>query len=49
MSSTEWAIIAINGAARAAGTSYGKFVVRATAEELEEIIRSFRPPKKRKK
>ena len=49
MSESEKAIIAINGAARAKGLSYGQFVSRATAEELRDAIRTHWPREKKKK
>lgn len=49
MSESEKAIIAINGAARAKGLSYGQFVSRATAEELEAIVFRFRASEQKKK
>ena len=49
MTEREREIIAINGAARERGLSYGQFVSRATTEELREAIRKHRPREKRKK
>lgn len=49
MSDSERAIVAINGAAREKGMSYGQFVSRATAEELREAIRTHWPREKKKK
>lgn len=40
MTENEKAIIAINGAARERGMSYGQFVSRATTDELREAIRT---------
>ena len=40
------AILAINAAARAAGQSYGHFVVISTREELREIVAGFLGPEK---
>lgn len=49
MSDNERAICAINGAARARGLSYGQFVSRSTAAELEEIVSRSRTEEKKKK
>ena len=49
MTESEKAIIAINGAARGAGMSYGQFVSRATTEELREAIRKHWPREKKRK
>ena len=49
MTESEKAIIAINGAARARGMSYGQFVSRATTEELWEAIMKHWPREKKKK
>ena len=49
MSETEKEIVAINGAARETGMSYGQFVSRATADELREAIRKHWPKEKKRK
>lgn len=49
MTENEKAIIAINGAAREKGMSYGQFVSRATRDELREAIRTHWPKEKKKK
>lgn len=49
MSESEKAIVAINGAARERGLSYGQFVSRATAVELREAIRTHWPREKKRK
>lgn len=50
MSENEREIIAINGAAREKGMSYGQFVSRATKAELTEaIVKHWPREKKRKK
>lgn len=41
MTESEKSIIAINGAARAAGQSYGHFVVTHTRAELVEVVYRF--------
>lgn len=43
------AILAINEAARAAGQSYGHFVVTHTRAELTEIVAEFLGPEKKKR
>ena len=48
MSENEKEIIAINGAARAQGMSYGQFVSRATEEEIREAIVKHWPREKKK-
>lgn len=48
MSESEREIVAINGAARERGMSYGQFVSRATADELREAIRTHWPREKKK-
>ena len=47
MTISEKGIIAINGAARERGLSYGQFGSRATEEELREAIREFWPREKK--
>lgn len=49
VSESEKAIIAINGAARERGLSYGQFVSRVTAEELREAIAKHWPREKKRK
>ena len=49
MTISEKEIIAINGAARERGLSYGKFVSRATEEELREAIVKHWPREKKGK
>ena len=49
MSENEKEIIAINGAARAQGISYGQFVSRATEEEIREAIRRHWPGERKRK
>ena len=49
MSETEKEIIAINGAARERGLSYGQFVSRASEEELKETLRKYWPREKKGK
>lgn len=49
MTPNEKAIIAINAAARAKEMSYGHFVARATAEELEAAKRKYWPREKKRK
>ena len=49
MSENEKEIIAINGAARERGMSYGQFVSRATEEELREAIVKHWPRERRRK
>jgi hypothetical protein len=44
MTDNERAILAINAAARAAGQSYGHFVVTHTRAELVEVIYKFLGP-----
>ena len=49
MTESERAIIAINGAARERGLSYGQFVSRATSDELAAAKRKYWPREKKKK
>lgn len=49
MTESEKAIIAINGAAREQGMSYGQFVSRATTDELREAIRKHWPRENKQK
>lgn len=49
MSDNEKEIIAINGAARERGLSYGQFVSRASEEELREAIVKHWPREKKGK
>ena len=46
MTANEKAITAINEEARKRGLSYGQLVNRCTAEELQKIIRKYKPKKK---
>lgn len=43
MTDNEKAIVAINGASRAKETSYGKFVARATKDEIKLAVREHWP------